>query len=69
MKYFVYILRSIKDGKKYREHNSGKTRSTRSWLPFEVIYSESYDSINEARMREKYFKTSTGRKFLKTLIK
>lgn len=34
----------------------------------ELVYREEYDTFNEARAREKYFKTATGRRFLKKLF-
>jgi putative endonuclease len=80
MVYIVYILRSQKDGKRYigitnnlerrlQEHNSGKTKSTKTRIPVDVIYTETYDSLREARLREKYLKTSAGRRYLKEISK
>lgn len=80
MVYIVYILRSQKDGKRYigitnnlerrlQEHNSGKTKSTKTRIPVDVIYIETYDSLREARLREKYLKTSAGRRYLKEISK
>ena len=48
MYYYTYVLKSLKDGhfyigithdieKRLKEHNSGKTRSTRNRLPFRLI--------------------------------
>lgn len=61
--FYVYILRSKKDGKMYigsthdlrkrfREHNNGKVFSTKSRVPFELIYYEAYKSEKDARSRE-----------------
>jgi putative endonuclease len=77
--YYVYVLKSINNGNLYKgfcsdlekrlsEHNSGKTKSTRPFIPWEIVYFESYDAIEEAIARERYFKTSAGRKFLKTKL-
>ena len=33
-----------------------------------MIYNEKYDNLKEARGREKYLKSATGRKFLKELF-
>ena len=71
----VYVLRSLKDGKRYcgltndldrrlEEHKRGKVFSTRSRLPFIVEYQETSETRSEARVGEKYFKTSAGRRFL-----
>jgi len=49
-------------------HNSGNTKSTRLFRPWILIYSESFSSLEEAILREKYFKTAAGRRFLKNEI-
>ena len=71
----VYVLRSLRDGKCYvglsrdievrlGQHNAGKVRATKSRTPFVHAYFEWCDSLQEAREREKYFKTAAGRRFL-----
>jgi len=74
--YYVYILKSLKDNKLYtgytnnlqkrlEEHNQGKNFST-SWRgPFKLIYYEAYLSQDDAKRREKYFKTGWGRNYIK----
>ena len=77
--YFVYVIRSSVDGRLYKgltcdpenrlkEHNSGKTKSARFYKPWELIYKEEIDNIEEARNREKYFKTGIGREYLNNLL-
>ncbi len=77
--YTVYVLRSLKDGKHYtgytndlqrrmKEHNSVKTESIKRRRPFELVYSEEFLDINEAKQREKYFKTGKGREELKKIL-
>jgi putative endonuclease len=76
MEYFVYILESEIDGRLYKgqtsdidkrikEHNSGKTKSTRGYMPWKLVYFERFETREEAVLREKYFKTGSGREFLK----
>jgi putative endonuclease len=61
--FFVYILKSKKDGELYtgytkdlrkrlKEHNSGKVRSTKLRKPFNLVYYEAYHSGEDARHRE-----------------
>jgi putative endonuclease len=75
--YFVYVLWSDNFVRKYvgitenietrlKEHNSGKTRSTKAYMPWRIIYTEKFNLRIEARKREKYFKTAAGR--IKTKI-
>lgn len=70
---FLYILRSKNDGKHYTGitqdlerrlayHNSGRVRSTKARRPLEIIYSETFSSMSEARQREKYLKSYKGSK-------
>ncbi|TAL62357.1 MAG: GIY-YIG nuclease family protein [Bacteroidetes bacterium] len=77
--YYAYVLRSIPFGNLYKgfcsnldkrlsEHNSGKTKSTKPFRPWEIVYFEHLDSVDEAVSREKFFKTSAGRKYLKKKI-
>ena len=76
--WFVYALRSLKDGnlyigisqdpdKRLQTHNKGVTNSTRSRKPFMLIFREACRSRNEAREREKYYKSGKGREILKNL--
>lgn len=69
--YWLYVLRSAKDGKLYtgvtsdlrrrlREHNSGGTRSTRGRRPLVLVYTETYQTKREVLARERYFKTPEG---------
>jgi len=41
------------------------TVSIRPYLPLEIVYSESFPTETEAITREKYFKSSAGRRYLK----
>ena len=79
MKYSVYVLKSKKDRflyigissnpkRRLQEHNSGHTKSTKGRIPFELVYSEVYNTRIEAREREKYFKSGSGKEHLKTII-
>lgn len=79
MIYFIYILRSKNFKKSYvgitndlkrrlKEHNSKKSFYTKRYVPWEIIYSEKYDNLESARKREKYLKSSAGRKFLKEIF-
>ena len=76
--YFIYILKSKKDGKKYigqtnnpekrlHLHNSKQVHSTKGRVPLEIIYTESYNTRAEAVSREKYLKSHKGYNFLKKI--
>ena len=63
--YFVYIIKSLKDGKNYvgqtndiekrlRQHNAGMVRSTKARRPFRLLYKELVETRNEAIKRENF---------------
>ena len=78
--YWVYVLRSLKDGKNYtgytknlpsrfEMHQNGEVESTKNRLPLELIYFEGCLAQNDAIKREKYIKTYYGKMFLKNRLK
>lgn len=65
--FYVYILKSLRDNRiytgytsnlklRFREHVSGKVKSTATRLPVKLIYYEAYRSRIDAQAREKYLK-------------
>lgn len=78
--YFVYILHNPKKNfiyigysedlkQRYSEHNKGSVKSTKSYLPLELIHYEAYKSKKDAKRRELYLKTNRGRTTLMTMLK
>lgn len=79
LKGYLYILISDKDGKSYvgstndlirrsEDHFQGKVASTKHRRPLRLIYTEEFESLLEARIREKYLKTRQGRRELKKIF-
>lgn len=77
--FYVYILKSREADKSYvghtdnldrrmSEHNSGKHFYTKRYMPWEVLYVEEFENIEEAIKREKYLKTASGRRFIKKVF-
>ncbi|MCF8214677.1 MAG: GIY-YIG nuclease family protein [Chitinophagaceae bacterium] len=78
MMVIVYVIRSYKDGRFYvgmtkdlgrriQEHESGKTKSTKGFRPWKLIFTENFPSFSEARKREKYLKSGSGKEYIKTM--
>ena len=78
--YYVYVLESMKDGKRYTGYTSdlssrfeahcrGKVSSTKNRRPLRLIYFEGCLSRNDATKREKYLKTHYGHMFLGNRLK
>ena len=78
--FYVYILVSLKDKDFYvgsaedlrrriNEHTQGKVKSTPYRLPVKLICYEAYCTKQEALRREKYLKSSDGRKELRIRLR
>jgi len=78
--YYVYVIRSLKDCKFYtgytidienrlKKHNDGKVPSTCSRKPFELVYFEGCYNEKDALHREKYLKTTYGKRYIKNRLK
>jgi len=76
MYYYVYILQSEKDKMLYTgytnnlkerlsQHNDGKVISTKNRKPFKLVYFEGCLNQQDATHREKYLKTSWGKRYIK----
>ena len=76
--YTVYAIKSRMDGRIYvgfssdlsrrlKEHDKGKTKSTKGYRPWDLIYSEEAENRREARKREIYLKSGSGKEFLKNI--
>lgn len=79
MRYFVYVLRSLRDNtlyigisrnleKRLQEHNSGESKYTKGHIPYALVYKEEFPDRITARAREKYLKSGHGREDIKKLI-
>ena len=80
MFFWVYVLLSKKDNKRYigytvdinrrlKEHKNGKVFSTQGRRPLELIYLEGCTNKEDAQRREKYLKTTDGRRFMAKRLK
>jgi len=79
--FYVYCLQSKKDPEEFyfgftsdlknrlKEHNSGHNFSTKKYMPWKLIYYEACLIESDAIRREKYLKTSMGRRMFKKRIK
>lgn len=74
--YYVYVLKSKKDGQFYvgytanlknrlEMHNKGKVESTKHRRPFELVYYEACLNKEDALHREKYLKTTYGKRYIR----
>jgi Predicted endonuclease containing a URI domain len=80
MMYYVYVLRSGKDARFYvgctanlrkrlAEHNDGKVRSTCHRIPLKLVYYEASRNQIDALHREKYLKSTYGKRYIRNRLK
>lgn len=74
--YFVYILLSCKDKRTYvgytknleirlQQHNAGRVKATKFRRPLQLLHFEKFQTLGEAKQRELWWKSSSGRIKLK----
>ena len=77
--FYAYVIKSLNHDFYYKghcedlderlkQHNSGMTESIRPYIPFKLVYKEEFNTRVEAISREKYLKSSAGRRFLKNKL-
>ncbi len=78
--YYVYVLLSIKDNqfytgytanlkKRFEMHSNGQVEITKNRRPLQLVYYEACLEQKDAIHREKYLKTTWGKRYLKNRIK
>jgi putative endonuclease len=80
MWYYIYVLRSEKDGNfytgytnnlklRFEQHQKGLVESTKNRQPLKLIYSEACLNQQDATHREKYLKSYHGKMFIRNRLK
>lgn len=78
--YYVYVLQSEVDGlwytgcthnlkERFKLHNAGKVSSTCERRPLKLIYYEACLDESDAFHREKYLKSTYGKRYLRNRMK
>ncbi len=78
--YYTYVLRSHVDNQfyigctndlqeRFEAHNKGKVPSTEKRRPLELQYYEGCRNLSDARHRERYLKTTHGKRYLGQRLK
>ena len=74
--YTVYVLKSLKDHKRYigmtrnivqriSQHDARQVKSTKHRRPLQLVYTEEVETREEASKKELFFKSGKGREYLK----
>jgi putative endonuclease len=78
--YYIYVLQSISDNqfytgyttdikKRLNKHNLGQVSSTQNRTPLKLVYWEGCLNKQDATRREKYLKSTWGKRYIKNRIK
>ena len=79
MFYYVYVLYSDTYNRLYigytsnlrrrfQEHNQGKSKATKPFSPYKLIFYEAFTDRKDAKDREVYLKSGWGRRSLKKML-
>ena len=79
MSYYLYIIQSEKNGKYYigssqdpivrlQQHNWSRTPSTKTGIPWKLVYTEEFKTRSDAVKREYAIKKKKSRKYIEYLI-
>lgn len=77
--YYLYILYSVKRGRFYTghcedvgdrfvRHNKGRSKATKSGVPWVLVYSQAFETRSEAIHREREIKSMKSRKYIVDII-
>jgi len=77
--FYVYILYSSAHKRTYvgqtnnlsgrlEKHNKAQVRSTKAFVPWQLIHSEKFNTRAEAMRREKWYKSQVGRKKISEIL-
>jgi putative endonuclease len=79
MNYYLYILQSLTNDRFYvghtnnlerrlKEHNSGQTKSTKPHIPWELVFSKTYNNKSDANKAELFIKKKKSKIYIQNLI-
>ena len=49
-------------------HNAGRVKASRPYRPYKIIHTESFETLKGARQKEKFYKSTTGRRRIKEMF-
>ena len=64
---YIYVGLTSNIDERFRRHNLGYEKTTKPYAPFELIFTEDCTDLIQARKREKYWKSGTGKRKLRKM--
>lgn len=49
-------------------HNAGRVKASRPYRPYNIIHTEEFETLKEARQKEKFYKSTSGRRRIKEMF-
>ena len=49
-------------------HNTGRVKASRPYRPYNIIHAEEFETLKESRQKEKFYKSTTGRRRIKEIF-
>jgi len=62
---YIYVGLTNNPKRRITQHQSKKEKTTAPYSPFKMVLIETFNTRQEARNREKYLKSGTGKEWLK----
>ena len=80
MAHYIYILRSESNGTYYigstadlnerlQRHNQGRSRYTKTGIPWKIVHTEQFDTRSQATQRERQIKKRKSREYIEALVR
>ncbi len=63
LRFYVGMTENVE--KRIKQHNNGETKSTKGYLPWKLFFFETFPTRKEARLREVYLKSGSGKENIK----
>ena len=67
-KKYIYVGMTNNLTRRLHQHNSGYSRSTKPYAPFNLIYKKAFPDRQSARIHEKEMKSGAGKRKLKQIL-
>jgi putative endonuclease len=65
---YIYVGISNDVQRRIDQHNKGQNKSTKPYRPFFLFYEEHFRTRDEARIREKFLKNASGKRYLRKVL-
>lgn len=64
---YIYVGMTQNLDDRFKRHNTGREKTTKPYLPYQIIFTEICDNRIAARKREKYWKSGVGKEQLRVM--